>query len=316
MDTLPFIIKYIPKDFNDIIGNIDLINTLNKYIKTNSTDNLIFVGPCGVGKTTIVNILVEKLNTNNKYKLYLNMSDIRGIDIVDSKIKGFLEKKISNDVILTIILDEIDFLTVRAQYYIRELLELYNNKTRFIFICNSTSNIIENIQNKCNLISFNKHSNNNTEKYIKKICEKEKLNPTQDGINALTFISNGDLRNTLNYIQQVSIIYPNFNKDNIYEVCDFPPPEFIKNILKLCTENDLINIIKKVNELYNNGYSFFDIINILFKIIKIYPLKEEKRLQIIKEVGYAHVRNASGNQSNLQLLRLFVLFAKIINSDK
>ena len=93
MDTLPFIIKYIPKDFNDIIGNIDLINTLNKYIKTNSTDNLIFVGPCGVGKTTIVNILVEKLNTNNKYKLYLNMSDIRGIDIVDSKSK-VLEKNI------------------------------------------------------------------------------------------------------------------------------------------------------------------------------------------------------------------------------
>lgn len=316
MDTLPFIIKYIPKDFNDIIGNIDLINTLNKYIKTNSTDNLIFVGPCGVGKTTIVNILVEKLNTNNKNKLYLNMSDIRGIDIVDSKIKGFLEKKISNDVILTIILDEIDFLTVRAQYYIRELIELYNNKTRFIFICNSTSNIIENIQNKCNLISFNKHSNNNIEKYIKKICEKEKLNPTQDGINALTFISNGDFRNTLNYIQQVSIIYTDFNKENIYEVCDYPQPEFIRDILELCKKNDLINIIKKVNELYDNGYSFFDIINILFKIIKIYPLKEENRLQIIKEIGYAHVRNASGNQSNLQLLRLFVLFAKIINSDK
>ena len=316
MDTLPFIIKYVPKDFNDIIGNIDLINTLNKYIKTNSTDNLIFVGPCGVGKTTIVNILAEKLNTNNKYKLYLNMSDIRGIDIVDSKIKGFLEKKISNDVILTIILDEIDFLTVRAQYYIRELIELYNNKTRFIFICNSMSNIIENIQNKCNLILFNKHSHNNIEKYIKKICEKEKLNPTQDGIDALIFISNGDFRNTLNYIQQVSIIYTDFNKENIYEVCDYPPPEFIRDILELCKNNDLINIIKKVNELYDNGYSFFDIINILFKIIKIFPLKEENRLQIIKEIGYAHVRSASGNQSNLQLLRLFVLFAKIINSDK
>ena len=315
MDILPFISKYIPKQLDDIIGNNENTKYISQYIKKKLRSNIIVNGPCGTGKTTMVKVLINELKITSDYLLSLNMSDIRGIDIVDTKINNFLDKKCSNDIVYTIILDEVDNLTIRAQYSIRELIEKHNTKCRFIFICNNISNIIENIQSKCKILKYNKLQNEDIIELIKRISKKEKIKPTKDGLESIAFISNGDVRVALNYLQEIVVVYPDFTKDNVYEVCDYPPPEIIKNVLDKCKENNLIEVIKDVNEVYSLGYSFFDLINILFKILKTYPVSEEQRLEMIKELGYGHVRNASGSQSNLQLLRLFALFTKIMNSN-
>ena len=315
MDLLPFISKYRPVKLDEIIGNNEHTKYMSLYIQNKLINNLIICGPCGTGKTTIVKVLIKELQIEPNYLLSLNMSDIRGIDIVDTKINNFLDKKCSDDMVYTIVLDEVDNLTIRAQYSIRELIEKHNNKCRFIFICNSMSNIIENIQSKCKIMKYYRLLNDDIIRLIKCISKKENICPTKEGLESIAFISDGDVRVALNYLQEIVVIYPNFTRENVYEVCDYPPPEIIKNVLDKCKENKLIDVIKDVEHVYSLGYSFFDLINILFKILKTYPVCEEHRLIMIKELGYGHVRNASGAQSNLQLLRLFALFTKIMNSN-
>lgn len=316
MDILPFISKYIPKKLDDIVGNENNIAYIKKYIQNNYYNNIIITGPCGTGKTTTANCFIHDYKINDNDLLVLNMSDIRGIDIVNNKISSFLDKKTTKNNILTLILDEIDNLTIRAQYSIRELMEKYNHKARFIFICSSTTNIIENLQSKCTILSYKKQSHQDLIHFLSVICKKENLFPTDCGLDALAFISNGDIRIALNYLQEISIIYKSFNKDHVYEICDYPPPVTITAILKHCENNNIPEIIKSVDQLYSDGYSFYDLIQILFKILKKYPINEEKKLIMIKELGYGHVRNASGTHSNLQILRVFILFAKILNSGK
>lgn len=315
MDLLPFISKYRPFKLDEMIGNNEHTKYISLYIQNKLINNLIICGPCGTGKTTIVKVLIKELQIEPNYLLSLNMSDIRGIDIVDTKINNFLDKKCSDDMVYTIVLDEVDNLTIRAQYSIRELIEKHNNKCRFIFICNSMSNIIENIQSKCKIMKYYRLLNDDIIRLIKRISKKENICPTKEGLESIAFISDGDVRVALNYLQEIVVIYPNFTRENVYEVCDYPPPEIIKNVLDKCKENKLIDVIKDVEHVYSLGYSFFDLINILFKILKTYPVCEEHRLIMIKELGYGHVRNASGAQSNLQLLRLFALFTKIMNSN-
>lgn len=315
MDLLPFICKYVPTTLNNIIGHDEHIAYLLRYIQENSSVNLILTGPCGTGKTTVVNVLITELQIKDEYLLSLNMSDIRGIDIVDTKINNFADKKNSCNMIFTIVLDEVDNLTIRAQYIIRELMEKYINKCRFIFICNDMTNIIENIQNNCTIMQYYKISQDDIIKLIQHVCKEEKLYPTENGLESIAFISDGDVRVALNHLQELVVIYPNFTKENVYEVCDYPPPEIIKNVLDKCKQNNFIDVIKEVEYVYSLGYSFFDLINILFKILKTYPISEDHRLAMIKELGYGHVRNASGIQSILQLLRLFALFTKIMNTN-
>ena len=93
--SIPWMEKYRPTQFNDIV--LDPINKkiLNNILDTNYFPNLIFYGPPGTGKTTtIINLINEykkKHNIKNKgLMIHLNASDDRGIDIIRNQINCFL----------------------------------------------------------------------------------------------------------------------------------------------------------------------------------------------------------------------------------
>lgn len=311
MNTHPFIFKYKPQNLNEIIGNTQNNLYIKHYLENNLKYNLLIHGPCGIGKTITSQLILKELNINSNHCLCLNMSDIRGLIIVHTTIDSFLEKKNSSSITNTLILDEVDNLTIRAQFIIRELIEKYD-KIRFILICNNIINIIENIQSKFTILKYNALTNDDICLYLKKISLKENLKPEDDGIKTLSLISNGDIRKCLNYLQKLAVVYPNFTKENVYEICDYPPPMKITLILDKCKKDSFDNIIQDIHDLYLQGYSFYDLITSLFKLIKTYNISEEHRLQIISEIGYCHVRNAIGIQSYLQLLRIFCIIIKII----
>ena len=96
MDFIPWVEKYRPDDFNDIV-----LEDINKTILTNIIEkdnfpNLLFYGPPGTGKTTtIINLIdkyQEKYNQKRKgLKIHLNASDDRGIDIIRNQINNFVK---------------------------------------------------------------------------------------------------------------------------------------------------------------------------------------------------------------------------------
>ena len=51
--------KYRPSDLANYIGNEDLKATIARFIEQNDTQNLIFYGPAGTGKTTLAKIILH-----------------------------------------------------------------------------------------------------------------------------------------------------------------------------------------------------------------------------------------------------------------
>merc|ERR1711968_119418 len=96
-DTRPWIEKYRPTKFDDIV--LDPLNKklLENIVKQNSFPNLLFYGPPGTGKTTtIINLINRYQEINNYthkkgYTIHLNASDDRGIDIIRNQIKTFVK---------------------------------------------------------------------------------------------------------------------------------------------------------------------------------------------------------------------------------
>ena len=54
----PWVEKYRPQNLDDIIGQKQIVNRLQKYVGEESMPNLMFTGPAGVGKTTTAIALV------------------------------------------------------------------------------------------------------------------------------------------------------------------------------------------------------------------------------------------------------------------
>ena len=96
MNTEPWIEKYRPNNFNEIILTDTTRSLLNNMIDNNEINNTIFYGPPGTGKTTTILCLLkeysDKYNCKNN-SIHLNASHERGVDVVRNQIYEFTQTK-------------------------------------------------------------------------------------------------------------------------------------------------------------------------------------------------------------------------------
>jgi replication factor C subunit 3/5 len=204
---VPWMEKYRPDKFNDIV--LDPLNKqiLKNVIETSYFPNLLFYGPPGTGKTTtiinLVNSYQEKLKIKNKgLMIHLNASDDRGIDIIRNQINLFVN---TNSLFQTgmkfVILDEVDYMTKNAQQALRYLLQKYSNNVRFCLICNYISRIDDGLQNEFIRLRFNQLPTGDIINFLRNISNVENLNMSDKSLLCIQQIYKSDIRSMINFMQ-------------------------------------------------------------------------------------------------------------------
>ena len=217
MSKVPWVEYYRPSCLNNIVLENMNKQILTNILKTGYFPNLLLYGPPGTGKTTtIVNLIKEYQNiyySNNKELItHLNASDERGIDIIRNQISSFVNTKpLFNKGIKFVILDEVDYMTKTAQQALKQLLQYNNNNNpvRYCLICNYISKIDEGLQNELLKLRFNQLPKTDVNKFLKKIVEYEKIDITDENLNAIQDYYKYDMRTMINFLQS------NQEKDNI-----------------------------------------------------------------------------------------------------
>jgi DNA polymerase III delta prime subunit len=205
--NIPWIEKYRPTHFDDIV--LDPLNRqiFNNILTHNYFPNLMFYGPPGTGKTTtIINLITEyqsKYSQINKSAIiHLNASDERGIDIIRNQIYQFVKSKnFFESELKFVILDEVDYMTKNAQQALKYLLQSFNYNVRYCLICNYISKIDESLKNEFICIRFNQLPKTEIYKFIKQISENENLCLSDTNINTIQQLFNFDIRSMINYMQ-------------------------------------------------------------------------------------------------------------------
>lgn len=313
---LPWVEKYRPIELKDIVGNEDTVARLETIVQNGNMPNIILAGLPGIGKTTSILCLAHAL-LGPSYKeavLELNASDERGIDVVRNRIKAFAQKKVTLPPgrHKIVILDEADSMTSGAQQALRRTIEKYTSTTRFALACNHSNKIIEPIQSRCAIIRFTKLTDEQILHRIQQICQMENVKYNDEGLEALIFSADGDLRQAVNNLQSTYYGFNYVNAENVNKICDQPHPVVIERILTCCKEGNIEEALKLTQELYELGYSFLDIITTFFRVTKTYlNVSDQLKLEYLKEIGLTHVRFIDGHRSMIQLAGMLSRMSKI-----
>ncbi|CAI5975198.1 unnamed protein product [Closterium sp. NIES-65] len=264
---IPWVEKYRPQRVEDIVGNED-------------------AGPPGTGKTTSVLALAHAL-LGPSYRdavLELNASDDRGIDVVRNKIKMFAQKKVTlppgrHKIIL---LDEADSMTAGAQQALRRTMEIYSSTTRFALACNVSSKIIEPIQSRCAVVRFSRLTDAQVLARLMLVVQEEKVAYVPEGLEAIVFTADGDMRQGLNNLQATATGFGLVNADNVFRVCDQPHPLKVAATVKASLSGNIDTACEGIRDLFALGYAASDIITTLFRIVKNYDMPEFLKLEFIR----------------------------------
>jgi len=242
----------------------------------------------------------------------LNASNDRGIDIVRNKIKMFAQQQVTlpKGRHKIIILDEADSMTSGAQQALRRTMELYSKTTRFALACNQSDKIIEAIQSRCAVLRYTKLTDAQVLERLLDICEKENVPKSDEGMEAIVFTAQGDMRQAINNLQSTMAGFGFVSPENVFKVCDEPHPLLVKEMLQHCVNANIDEAYKIMSHLWKLGYSAVDIITNIFRVCKNIEMAEYLKLEYIKEIGCTHMRIAEGNNTLIQMSGLLARLCK------
>jgi replication factor C subunit 3/5 len=209
-NSIPWVEKYRPDNFDKIILSDENKNFLNQILKKDIFPNLILYGPPGTGKTTtIINIIKKYQEINNQKDnsliMHLNASDDRGIDIIRNNINSFVNSKnLFTKGIKFVILDEVDYMTKNAQIALKSLIQMNVENVRYCLICNYISKIDISLITELILVRFNELPQDIIIQFLKLIIQNENLSLTIEDIKNIQKFYKSDIRSMINYIQNNS----------------------------------------------------------------------------------------------------------------
>lgn len=241
--------KYRPKKFSEIVGQNEQIEKVKEYytkFPKTKKKALLLGGPPGIGKTTMVQVLVKE---NHAEAFELNASDTRNKSSIIETLKPVLRQASLFKKNKIILIDEVDGISgTKDRGGITELLKLIAISP-YPIICTANdlwSKKLSALRKKCGIVELNEISPANIKQVLKKILTNENKQVTLNVLNKIAINSKGDLRSAINDLETASslkepeeiILSERNKKENIFNV--------MKTIFQESPNNEMLRLFDKV----------------------------------------------------------------------
>ncbi|MEM0360303.1 MAG: replication factor C small subunit [Candidatus Diapherotrites archaeon] len=314
---MPWVEKYRPKKLSEVVGQKNIVERLQSYSSKRNVPNMLFSGSAGIGKTSCAIALARELFGEQGFQqnfLELNASDERGIDVVRNTIKDFARTLAFNADFKIIFLDEADALTPDAQQALRRTMEKYTKTARFILSCNYSSRIIEPIQSRCVVFRFTPLQPEEIKAKLEEIARTEKLDLEHKAIEAIIYVSQGDLRKAINILQGSAFLEKKVSEHTVYNVSSRARPEEIKKMLELAFKHKFREARDLLDKLmFEYGMSGEDVILQIYRTamdMSESELPTKKKIELVDVIGEYNFRMVQGANERIQIEALLAQMMK------
>jgi len=253
--------KYRPINFNDVVGQKIITNTLEEAIKNNKlAQALLFTGPRGVGKTSCARIVAREINNfeindDNTYNIFeLDAASNNGVEGIRNLIEQTRIPPQTGKYKVYII-DEVHMLSSGAFNAFLKTLEEPPAHCIFILATTEKHKIIPTILSRCQIYNFKRISVNDMVEHLKNICTLEKIKFEDDALLQIANKSDGAMRDALQLFDKVVGVNKEITSKLVHESLNTLDFESFVNLFNHITKKDIPNLIININEILDNGIS-------------------------------------------------------------
>lgn len=216
--------KYRPMSFSDVIGQSEVVETLQKQIKSGSIAHAyLFSGGRGTGKTSIARIFARELGTDDADLYEIDAASNRGINEI-RELRDGVSNLPFNSPYKVYIIDEVHMLTKEAFNALLKTLEEPPSHVIFILATTEKHKVLDTILSRCQVYDFRLAIMDSLVELVKQVAKKEKRIMDEGSISYVATLGNGSFRDTLSHLQKV------------FAICE--DPIAIENLQKLIKEAD------------------------------------------------------------------------------
>ncbi|MGK0329023.1 DNA polymerase III subunit gamma/tau [Polaribacter sp.] len=288
--------KYRPQNFEDVVGQQAITNTLENAIKNNHlAQALLFTGPRGVGKTSCARILAKKINQQDAelseeedfaFNIFeLDAASNNSVDDIRS-LTDQVRIPPQTGQYKVYIIDEVHMLSQAAFNAFLKTLEEPPAHAIFILATTEKHKIIPTILSRCQIFDFKRIGVLDAKNYLKIICEKEGITAEDDALHIIAQKADGAMRDALSIFDRVvSFSGKNLTREAVTENLNVLDYDTYFNMTDLLLENKIPEVLNAFNTVLAKGFEGHHFINGLASHFRDLLVAKDKITLDLLEVG-------------------------------
>ena len=295
-------LKYRPQNFDDLIGQDVVAETITNSIEANKVPNAyLFTGIRGVGKTTIARIVAKALNCTNGIQkecknkcdncqaitssshidvLEMDAASKTGVDDVRELIE-FSRYGPTSSKYKIFIIDEVHMLSKQAFNALLKTLEEPPEYLKFIFATTEIKKIPVTVISRCQRFDLLRIKSSDLFNYIKNIKDKEGGKITDDALKLIVKISEGSVRDALSLLDRALLTLDSkteLDLKSAQKIFGFFDKSQLIDLFEFILKGDEIKVIEIYRKIYDQGVEPKIFINDLLELL--YYFKNIKSLTL------------------------------------
>ena len=266
--------KYRPTNFDEVVGQTHIIQTLkNAIIQNRIAHAYLFCGPRGTGKTSIAKIFAKTLNCTNSQdapcgvcencKMAANGShpDIIEIDAASNngvdEVRNLIDKvkyAPMQGKYKIYIIDEVHMMTSGAFNALLKTIEEPPAHVIFIFATTEPNKVLPTIISRCQRFDFNKVSMHDIKYRLSIVCKNEGIEIDENGLTLIAQLADGGMRDALSILDQcVAYCSSHIDVNDIRKIYGVVTSEDIGKLFYSVYKKDVDSFVKDIQKYSDMG---------------------------------------------------------------
>lgn len=266
--------KYRPTNFDEVVGQTHIIQTLkNAIVQNRIAHAYLFCGPRGTGKTSIAKIFAKTLNCTNSQdapcgvcencKMAANGShpDIIEIDAASNngvdEVRNLIDKvkyAPMQGKFKIYIIDEVHMMTSGAFNALLKTIEEPPAHVIFIFATTEPNKVLPTIISRCQRFDFNKVSMHDIKYRLSVVCKNEGIEIDENGLTLIAQLADGGMRDALSILDQcVAYCSSHIDVNDIRKIYGVVTSEDIGKLFYSVYKKDVDSFVKDIQKYSDMG---------------------------------------------------------------